>query len=68
VDAEGRARLFARFGRVVTAEDSHIRGGGLGLFLAREITRLHGGEVRLAGTAPGLGSTFVLTLPLRVPA
>ncbi|MBV9100842.1 MAG: PAS domain-containing protein [Candidatus Dormibacteraeota bacterium] len=61
---EERSHLFERFGRVVTPENSNIRGGGLGLFLAREIARLHGGDVLLAGSAPGSGSTFVLDLPL----
>lgn len=57
------SRLFEPFGRVVTPETSHIFGSGLGLFLARQLARLHGGDVRLVETTPGAGSTFVLTLP-----
>ncbi len=55
--------LFTRFGRLVTPETSHIRGSGLGLYLAREITRLHGGDISVQ-SQPGRGSTFTVTLPL----
>ncbi|MFN2568769.1 MAG: ATP-binding protein [Candidatus Dormibacteria bacterium] len=56
-------RLFTRFGRTVTRETSHIPGSGLGLYLARELARLHGGDVQVVST-PGVGSTFTLSLPL----
>ena len=57
------SRLFTRFGRVLTSENSHINGTGLGLYLSREIARAHGGDLRVAST-PGQGSTFTLALPL----
>jgi len=59
-------RLFTRFGRTVSRETSHIPGSGLGLYLARELARLHGGDVRVTSTS-GAGSTFTLTLPLANP-
>lgn len=53
-------RVFERFFQVPGAR----RGGvGLGLYLAREIVRAHGGEMGLV-SAPGRGSTFWFTLPL----
>jgi len=55
--------LFTRFGRLVTPETSHIRGTGLGLYLAREIARLHGGDIAVRSRA-GRGTTFTVTLPL----
>ena len=55
-------RLFTRFGRIVTAENSHIPGTGLGLYLARELARLHGGDITVL-SGEGEGSTFTLTLP-----
>jgi PAS domain S-box-containing protein len=54
--------LFTRFGRVVTAENSHIPGAGLGLYLCQELAQMHGGEVSVV-SEPGRGSTFRLTLP-----
>ncbi len=56
-------RLFTRFGRVVTPENSHIAGTGLGLYLARELARMHGGDITVASRA-GEGSTFTFTMPL----
>jgi two-component system phosphate regulon sensor histidine kinase PhoR len=60
---EDRARLFTRFGRIVTSETAMITGTGLGLYLARDLARRHGGDVEVA-SQPGAGSTFTLTLPL----
>jgi len=54
--------LFTRFGRIVNRRNSHIGGTGLGLYLSREIARLHGGEVT-ATSIDGAGSCFELTLP-----
>jgi signal transduction histidine kinase len=56
-------RLFTRFGRIVTPETSHIPGTGLGLYLSRELARLHGGDIT-ATSVLGEGSTFVLAVPL----
>ncbi|HVH40752.1 MAG TPA: ATP-binding protein [Labilithrix sp.] len=46
------------------AGTEHDRGGlGVGLYLAREIVRRHGGDMQFE-SAEGKGSTFRLTLPL----
>ena len=55
-------RLFTRFSRLVTPENSHISGTGLGLYLSRELARLHGGDITASPT-PGGGASFVLTMP-----
>jgi signal transduction histidine kinase len=57
-------KLFTRFGRIVTAENSHIPGTGLGLYLAREMIRMQGGDIEAESVA-GAGSVFTLWLPLR---
>ena len=66
IAAEDMPRLFTRFGRVVTRENSHIAGTGLGLYLSRELARLHGGDITVSSTA-GKGSVFTFTLPLAGP-
>jgi len=60
---EETAGLFVRFGRVVNARNSHIGGPGLGLFLSREIARMHGGDITVTSVI-GEGSRFELSLPL----
>ncbi len=57
------AMLFTRFGRIVTPENSHIGGTGLGLYLSREIARMHDGDITVS-SVHGRGSTFELVLPL----
>jgi signal transduction histidine kinase len=56
--------LFTRFGRVSTPQTDHLSGTGLGLYLGRQLARLHGGEITVE-SSPGKGSTFTLHLPLR---
>lgn len=53
--------LFSRFHRVDAARQRKVDGIGLGLSLAREIARAHGGELRLQESRPGWTS-FALTL------
>jgi signal transduction histidine kinase len=60
---EDLERIFTRFGRIVTRENSAIAGAGLGLYLARETLRRHGGDITVESQL-GDGSTFVATLPL----
>jgi two-component system OmpR family sensor kinase len=61
--------VFERFHRVDPARlQSLTQGGaGLGLSIARQITRAHGGEIE-AESEPGEGSTFTLWLPQNRPA
>jgi hypothetical protein len=57
------ATLFTRFGRVITPQTEHLKGTGLGLFLARQLARLQGGDITVA-SVEGKGSTFTLQLPV----
>jgi signal transduction histidine kinase len=63
---EDLPRLFTRFGRILTVANSHIPGTGLGLYLARELARMHGGDIQ-AKSREGVGSTFTLTIPVLGP-
>jgi signal transduction histidine kinase len=66
ISADDIPRLFVRFGRIVTADNSHISGTGLGLYLSQEIVRRHGGEISVRSQLHK-GSTFSVTLPLAAP-
>ena len=59
-------RLFVPFGRIVTPDNAHIGGTGLGLYLSREIVRQQGGDIHVESSL-GSGSRFTLVLPLRQP-
>ena len=61
VAPEDRQRIFDRFERTRTAEG--VGGIGLGLWIAKQIVRAHGGDIRVDGT-PGEGASFWVDLPL----
>ena len=63
IDSDDLPRLFSRFGRVVNGDNSHIPGAGLGLYLSREIARMHGGDITIASER-GRGTTVTFSLPL----
>jgi signal transduction histidine kinase len=56
-------RLFTRFGRIVTSDNSNISGAGLGLYVSRELAREHGGDITVISSL-GQGSEFTLELPI----
>lgn len=60
---EDMRHLFTRFGRLPRPETRDVPGTGLGLYLSRELARLHGGDITVT-SRPGSGSTFTLWLPL----
>ncbi len=60
---EDQARLFTRFVRIETKATESVSGTGLGLWLSREIARMHDGDLTVEST-PGRGSTFTLRVPL----
>ncbi len=57
------SRLFSRFFQVERQDGATLGGLGLGLFITREIVLGHGGDISVS-TAPGVGSTFTIQLPL----
>lgn len=62
---EDQGRLFTRFGRIEHPSTVHVAGTGLGLWLSREIARMHDGDITVE-SAPGRGSTFRFQVPATV--
>jgi len=61
-----QATLFEAFREIQEPSGRRIGGLGLGLALARELIRAHGGDVWFV-SKQGRGTTFMVALPLRGP-
>jgi len=64
---EDQRRVFERFFRVHTGNVHDVKGFGLGLHYVQQIALAHGGGVSLS-SEPGIGSVFILSLPLKQTA
>lgn len=58
------SKVFDLFVQVDRSLDRSQGGLGIGLTLVRRLMELHGGRVRVRSDGPGLGSEFVLSLPV----
>ena len=63
IASENHERIFEKFQRLSGPE---VAGTGLGLAISRQLANLHGGSLTVSST-PGLGSRFILRLPLAGP-
>lgn len=57
--------IFKKFYQVGSTDDMTAKGSGLGLYLARQIAKIHRGRLTAESRGAGKGSVFTLTLPLR---
>ena len=63
ISEEDQARVFEKFTRANDPRIGDITGSGLGLALAREIVRLHGGDLTVESELDQ-GSTFRVAMPI----
>ncbi len=64
ISVQDQVSLFEEFKQLGKDSKRKAEGTGLGLALTRRLVELHGGRI-LVDSAPGRGSTFRVTLPLR---
>lgn len=62
IGKEHQGKIFERFYRVLSKQDKTFPGMGIGLYIAHEIIRRHGGKMWVE-SAEGSGSTFFFSLP-----
>ncbi len=63
IPGEELPRLFARYHRASNALAERIDGLGLGLYLCRALTELHGGRIWATSPGIGQGTTLHFTVP-----
>jgi signal transduction histidine kinase len=63
INPEDQKHMFEKFYRVNNSMTREIGGTGLGLYIARSLIELYGGQIKVE-SKPGAGSTFMFTLPL----
>lgn len=61
------SKIFDRFHQVSGTRSGKVQGTGLGLSLARELARMHGGDITVS-SVPKAGTTFRVELPLEPTA
>jgi signal transduction histidine kinase len=64
ITPEAQAKLFDKFFQVDNTSTRERGGAGLGLAISKALVEAHGGAIGV-DSAPGHGSTFWFTLPLR---
>lgn len=67
IPGEYRERVFEKFFRVehhLGNRAQPVRGTGIGLYLCREILKAHGGTISCEAADGGVGTRFVISLPV----
>jgi len=64
VPANRRDRIWDRFFRLETNQNTAVGGSGIGLSVVHDLVRLHGGSTVVEDRPGGTGARFVVTLPI----
>lgn len=62
IPSEKQDYIFERFRKIETDKDNIYRGSGLGLYIARRLAKLLGGDITVK-SKPNEGSVFTITIP-----
>lgn len=63
ISSEDLNTLFQQFSRIPNELSKSVSGTGIGLYLARHLLMLHGGDIEVS-SEKGVGSTFTIHLPV----
>lgn len=63
ISAETMPNLFKKFGRAKSLSSAYANGSGLGLYVAKEIIKVHKGKIWAESEGEGKGSRFFVELP-----
>src|SRR5690606_20738346 len=64
IAADALTGIFEMFSQVDAAEVRSAGGLGVGLALVKGLVKLHGGSVEARSGGPGMGSEFIVRLPI----
>lgn len=67
ISRSNRDKLFQPFVQADNTMARRFEGTGLGLFLARRLARMMGGDVVLGSSHPLKGSQFIITVAIQIP-
>lgn len=65
IEKEELGKVYDSFYRVDEARTSHIKGSGLGLGIAKELVKLHGGRLWLVSDGKNKGTTANIYIPYK---
>ena len=60
--------LFKLFGKIERTDSENIDGIGMGLNICKKIIDHNGGTIDVFSEGENLGSTFIFTIPMTIPA